>query len=337
MIKLENISVNFNDKNEENKIRAVKNVNLEIDKSDIFGIVGYSGAGKSTLVRCINLLQKPSSGDVYIGDEKITKYSDKDLRKVRKNIGMIFQHFNLMNQRTIFENVYYPIRKEKINKEEKYKKVRELLKLVGISEKENAYPKELSGGQKQRVAIARALASEPEILLCDEATSALDPKTTISILKLLKELNKKLNLTIVIITHEMAVIKEICNKCALMQDGEIIESGLTLDIFSKPQNEITKDFINSAEHFDDDILRIKNEVGNEFNLIQLKYLGNITKEPLIIDLYAKRKIKSSILFGKIEYIGDEILGFLIISIDKKEDVEIAKEFFIENNIYAEVI
>ena len=216
MIDLKNIIVDFDG------FKAVDNVNLKVEKNDIYGIVGFSGAGKSTLVRTINLLQRPTSGEVLINGENILDLPKKELRARRKNIGMIFQHFNLLNNITVLDNVIYPIRKLKIPKEEKVKKAKDLLKVVGIGDKADNYPRELSGGQQQRCAIARALASDPEILLCDEATSALDPKTTKQILKLLKDLNAKLGLTIVIITHQMEVVKDLCNKCAVMQAGKII-------------------------------------------------------------------------------------------------------------------
>ena len=201
MIRLENVSKTFTDSNKE--VHAVNNVSLTINDGDIFGIIGFSGAGKSTLVRCINLLEKPTDGKVFVDDAEITALSGKELRKARKKIGMIFQHFNLMPSRTIFGNVAYPLRGSGLSKEEIKEKVHHLLELVGISEKENAFPSQLSGGQKQRVAIARALANDPNILLCDEATSALDPQTTKSILKLLQQLNQTLGITVVVITHEM--------------------------------------------------------------------------------------------------------------------------------------
>ena len=218
MIYLKNICKTFIDDNKK-EVHAVNDVSLTINDGDIFGIIGFSGAGKSTLVRCINLLERPTSGTVEVDGKDLTKLSEKELRESRKKIGMIFQHFNLFPSRTIFGNVAFPLQGSGLSKEEIAAKVRNLLELVGISEKENAYPSQLSGGQKQRVAIARALANDPDILLCDEATSALDPQTTKAILDLLKDLNKKLGITIVVITHEMAVVKEICNKVAVMEKG----------------------------------------------------------------------------------------------------------------------
>ena len=249
MIDLKDISVTFT-KEKDKEIHAVKDVNLHIQTGDVYGIVGYSGAGKSTLVRVINLLQRPTTGTVTIDGTELTSLKDKALREKRKEIGMIFQHFNLMNSRTIFENVAFSLKYSGKSKQERQQKVAELLNLVGIADKANSYPSQLSGGQKQRVAIARALANDPSILLCDEATSALDPKTTLQILSLLKDLNKKLGLTIILITHEMQVVKEICNKVAVMQAGKIIEKGSSIQVFSQPKQVLTRDFIRTATHID---------------------------------------------------------------------------------------
>ena len=246
MITLQNISKTFIDGGKE--VQAVKDVNLTIHDGDIFGIIGFSGAGKSTLVRCINLLERPTSGTVTVDDKEITALSAKELRKARKKIGMIFQHFNLMPSRTIFGNVAYPLKGSGLSKQEIADKVHNLLDLVGISEKENAYPSQLSGGQKQRVAIARALANDPKILLCDEATSALDPQTTKSILKLLQKVNETLGITIVVITHEMDVVKEICNRVAVMDHGNVVEEGEVFSIFATPQNKVTRDFIKTTSN-----------------------------------------------------------------------------------------
>lgn len=246
MIRLENVSKTFTDSNKE--VHAVNNVSLTINDGDIFGIIEFSGAGKSTLVRCINLLEKPMEGKVFVDDAEITALSGKELRKARKKIGMIFQHFNLMPSRTIFGNVAYPLRGSGLSKEEIKEKVHHLLELVGISEKENAFPSQLSGGQKQRVAIARALANDPNILLCDEATSALDPQTTKSILKLLQQLNQTLGITVVVITHEMAVVKEICNRVAVMDHGDVVEEGEVFHVFASPKEPLTRSFIKTISN-----------------------------------------------------------------------------------------
>ncbi len=238
MYKLENLSKEFHEK--ENSIAAVKNVNLHIEKGEIFGIIGFSGAGKSTLVRCLNLLEVPTSGKVIFNGKNLMEISQTELRKYRQKIGMIFQSFNLLAQRNIVDNVCYPLEIAGVKKKEARKKALALLKLVGIEEKAKNYPSQLSGGQKQRVAIARALATDPDVLLCDEATSALDPITTTAILELLKEINQKLGVTIIIITHEMKVVQQICDSVAVMSEGTIVEQGAVKEIFATPESEITK-------------------------------------------------------------------------------------------------
>ncbi|HPR81539.1 MAG TPA: ATP-binding cassette domain-containing protein, partial [Enterococcus sp.] len=296
-----------------------KNVNLHVDKGHVYGIVGYSGAGKSTLVRVINLLQRPTSGLVEINGTEFTKLTAKELRAKRKSIGMIFQHFNLMKSRSIFDNVDFSLKYSGKSKQERRQKVTELLELVGLSDKVDAYPSQLSGGQKQRVAIARALANDPEILLCDEATSALDPKTTLQILALLRELNKKLGLTIVLITHEMQVVKEICNKVAVMENGEVIEQGDSVQIFSSPQKPLTKDFIRTATHIDQALETILSSESfshleeNEW-LVELSYVGDSTSEPLIAKLFRDYQLTTNILYGNVEIIQDVPLGSLVVTL-----------------------
>ena len=232
MIRFENVSKEFD--SEGISVAAVKDVSLEINKGEVFGIIGFSGAGKSTLVRCINLLERPTKGKVFINEKEITALSESELKEQRKKIGMIFQQFNLFSNRTVYNNVEFPLKRSKLTRRQKQEKVMRLLKLVDLEDKASAYPSQLSGGQKQRVAIARALANDPEILLSDESTSALDPKTTKSILTLLKKLNRELGITIVVITHEMQVIKDICDRVAVMKDGEVVEYGDVFDIFANP-------------------------------------------------------------------------------------------------------
>lgn len=326
MIELKNISVDFDG------LKAVDEVSLKIEKADIFGIVGFSGAGKSTLVRCINLLQKPSEGEVLINGENLLNLSQKDLRKRRKKIGMIFQHFNLLNNISVIDNVIFPIRKEKISKEEKIKKAQKLLDLVGIGDKANSFPRELSGGQKQRCAIARALASDPEILLCDEATSALDPKTTKQILKLLGEIKDKIDLTIVIITHQMEVVKDLCNKVAVMQDGKVIEKGTTLEIFSNPKHKLTKEFVETSTNVNQTLEEVKNNLKvlkkDEF-LVKLSYVGEATTEPVINEIYEKFKVKTNVLAGNIEFITNVPVGNLIVTFKaQRENIDKAIEYLI---------
>lgn len=322
LIELENIRVNF--KQKDKLIKAVDGVNLKIEDEDIFGIVGFSGAGKSTLVRCINLLQRPNEGRVLVNGKDLLSMSTKDLRSKRRKIGMIFQHFNLMKSRTILDNVIYPLKHSKLSKKEKIEKAKKLLSLVGIVDKQGAYPGELSGGQKQRVAIARALANDPDILLCDEATSALDPQTTLQILNLLKDLNKKLGITIVIITHEMQVVKEICNKLAVMENGKVIEVGTAIEIFSKPQQKLTQEFIKTANNLDSvlESLRANKELislKDDERILELSYLGTSTTKPLIVEIYEQFKVKTSILWGNIEFISNIPLGTLIVKIKGDEE------------------
>lgn len=335
MIDLKNITVDFDG------FTAVDNVSLKVEKNDIYGIVGFSGAGKSTLVRTINLLQRPSSGEVLINGEDILNLSNKELRARRKNIGMIFQHFNLLNNITVLDNVIYPIRKLKIPKNEKIKKAKELLEVVGIADKADNYPRELSGGQQQRCAIARALASNPEILLCDEATSALDPKTTKQILKLLKDLNEKLGLTIVIITHQMEVVKDLCNKCAVMQDGKIVESGSTLEIFANPKDPLTIEFVETSTNVAETIEEVKQNIGilkdNEL-LVKLNYIGKSTTEPLINDLYDRFDVKTNVLAGNIEFISKVPVGNLIVSLSgDRENLAKIGDYLEERNVGVEVL
>ena len=335
MIDLKNIIVDFDG------FKAVDNVNLKVEKNDVYGIVGFSGAGKSTLVRTINLLQRPTSGEVLINGENILDLPKKELRARRKNIGMIFQHFNLLNNITVLDNVIYPIRKLKIPKEEKVKKAKDLLQVVGIGDKADNYPRELSGGQQQRCAIARALASDPEILLCDEATSALDPKTTKQILKLLKDLNAKLGLTIVIITHQMEVVKDLCNKCAVMQAGKIIEAGPTLEIFANPKEPLTREFVETSTNVAETIEEVKQNIGilkdNEL-LVKLNYIGASTTEPLINDLYDKFGVKTNVLAGNIEFITGIPVGNLIVSLSgDRENLGKIGDYLEERNVDVEVL
>lgn len=317
MILLNDVSVTF--EVDKRKIHAVDHVTLEIDKGDIYGIIGYSGAGKSTLVRLINLIQKPSSGTVSVDGIELTSLSSNELRKARKKIGMIFQHFNLMNSLSVFENVAFPLHKSGLTKKEIEDKVKSLLDLVGLNDKITSYPRQLSGGQKQRVAIARALANDPSVLLCDEATSALDPKTTYSILELLKEVNQKLGITIVIITHEMQVIKEICNKVAIMEDGKVIEEGSILEIFTNPTQPLTKDFIDTAIHVNKGINTVLSHekllnLQQGDILIKLSFVGSSTGEPLITKLSTHYNVSANILFGNVEIIQETPVGTLLVAL-----------------------
>ena len=342
MISLKDVSVTFTQPNKET-IQAVKNVSLEVDKGDVYGIVGYSGAGKSTLVRVINLLQRPTSGSVVVNQTELTALPAKALREKRKTIGMIFQHFNLMDSRNVFDNVDFSLKYAGISKQERRQKVTELLSLVGLEEKARSFPSQLSGGQKQRVAIARALANDPEILLCDEATSALDPKTTLQILALLKKLNRKLGLTIVIITHEMQVVKEICNKVAVMENGEIIEQGKSVRIFSQPAKPLTKDFIRTATHIDQALetilgsAKFSSLAANEW-LVELSYVGDQTNEPLIAQLFSRYQVTTNILYGNVEILQDVPIGSLIVSLSGEYGQrKRALDFLADQGVYTNII
>ncbi|EHR37952.1 methionine ABC transporter ATP-binding protein [Facklamia languida] len=322
MIELKQIHVTFDQ--EGRTIKAVEDVSLKIEAGEIYGIVGYSGAGKSTLVRTINLLQRPSQGQVIVNQQSLLDLSSRQLRQARKKIGMIFQHFNLMESRTIADNVAFPLKGSKLTNKQKAEKVASLLALVGLEDKMAAYPSQLSGGQKQRVAIARALANDPDILLCDEATSALDPKTTQSILDLLRELNQTLGLTIVMITHEMAVVKDLCHRVAVMEQGRILEEGSIVDIFTQPKNQLTKEFIDTATHFDREIKVVLDKMRDvsgkgPLKLARLTYQGQDTTQPIIAQLVADYQVIISILYGNVEVLQGVPVGNLLVSIEASEE------------------
>ncbi|HAX73129.1 MAG TPA: methionine ABC transporter ATP-binding protein [Firmicutes bacterium] len=316
MIELKQVSKTFHAKGE--TVFAVKDVSLNVVQGEIFGIIGHSGAGKSTLIRCLNHLEVPTKGSVVVNGQPLEDLSSKQLRQARKKIGMIFQHFNLLRTRTVFDNVAYPLKHSGLSKEEIKDKVTNLLRLVHLEDKGDVYPNQLSGGQKQRVAIARALANDPSVLLCDEATSALDPKTTKSILELLKELNESLGLTIVLITHQMEVVKEICHRVAVMEKGEIIEQGSILQVFSNPQSQTTKAFISSLFH-DEKIYHLLNERAplDELykieKLVKLSFIGQNTGQAFISYLAKTFEVDGSILFGHVEIIQQTPVGNLIVS------------------------
>lgn len=350
MIKIENYNKTFRLKSGD--VRALEDVSLEIADGEKYGVIGYSGAGKSTLVRCINFLEIPDSGkltvsdfgSIDIKDGKLHKdgrqIAERDLKGLRKGIGMIFQHFNLLDRSTVFENVAFSLKYSGITRQEISDKVFELLELVGLTDKADVYPSQLSGGQKQRVAIARALVNNPKILLSDEATSALDPDATESILNLLNELNRKLGLTIIIITHEMSVIKAVCNRVAVMEEGRIVEEGRVFDIFSHPEQPITKKFVNSTSSMAKaDILtkRIPS-LGADGGHIYRLYFDSNVYEPVISNISRKFNVDCNILLGNVEVIGNEGLGSLVINmLGKHENIEQALEYLKEANVRTEVI
>lgn len=341
MIKLNHISKTFTVS--QKTVHAVQDVNLTIYDKEIFGIIGFSGAGKSTLVRCINLLERPTKGTVEVDGQELTGLSAKELRQSRKKIGMIFQHFNLMPSRTIFGNVAYPLWNSGLSKQEIQDKVRKLLRLVDISEKENAYPSQLSGGQKQRVAIARALANDPKILLCDEATSALDPQSTKSILQLLKTLNETLGITVVLITHEMDVVKEICHRVAVMDHGRVVEQGDVFSIFANPKQEITRNFIKTTSNLQkiDELLKSNAPIVSlkpgEL-IVRLSYIQKNTSEPLISIVSQKFGVRLNIIFADVEIVqGAPIGGTVAIISGEREQITQAVQFLIEKHVAVEVL
>lgn len=292
-------------------------MSLTVDKGEIFGVIGTSGAGKSTLIRCVNLLERPNEGQVIVDGVELTKLSDAQLTLERRKIAMIFQHFNLLSSRTVFDNVAFPLELEGKPKSEIMKKVNGLLELVGLSEKAKDYPANLSGGQKQRVAIARALANDPKVLLCDEATSALDPATTKSILQLLKSINQKLNLTILLITHEMEVIKTICDKVAVIDHGQLAEQGKVEQIFIHSEKEITKVFIQSSLNVGLPTI-YQDAVGNDSKdgnpLVKILVRGNDEQSSVIINLYEKFDVKAKIISAQLEYVGHLSFGVLLLEL-----------------------
>ena len=341
MIRFENVSKTFRGNGKQ--VEAVKEVSLHIKKGEIFGIIGYSGAGKSTLVRCINLLERPDRGRIWIGDTEITALKGKSLRKQRRKIGMIFQQFHLFASRNVYENVAYPLKHQGLTRQEIKKRVEELLNLVGLEDKASAYPSQLSGGQKQRAAIARALANEPDILLCDEATSALDPKTTTAILRLLQEVNRKLGVTIVVITHEMQVVKESCGSVAVMEGGSVVEEGEVFDIFSDPHEKITGDFVNNASN----LSRIYTYLEEKAEIIRLNkgecilrlhYLHKNTSEALVSQISRDFSLNVNIIFGNIELIGENPIGGLVAIVSGSgENIRRAVDFLREKKVGVEVL
>lgn len=337
IISLDQIDITF--KQGKQVVNAVKDVTLQIDKGDIYGIVGYSGAGKSTLVRTINLLQKPTAGTVTVNGttffaDQHQQISNKELQAKRRSIGMIFQHFNLLNETSVIENILFALKHSDLDDDAQEKKALKLLKLVGLEDKAEFYPVQLSGGEQQRVSIARALANDPEILISDEATSALDPQNTNQILDLLKRLNHELNLTVVLITHEMDAVKRVANKIAVMEQGQIIERGSLQTVFLQPQEELTRQFvggslaaIDTLKAFDLDQLTANEE------LLQLVYDANNVTKSIIIELYKHLQVKASMLYGNIEILGGSPVGTLFVIISgEPEQRQKAIEFLKENNV-----
>lgn len=334
MIEIINLSKSFN--NGHKTINAVNNVSLNINKGEIFGIIGLSGAGKSTLIRCLNRLEEPNSGKILVEGVDLTSLNKHDLRKERKNIGMIFQHFNLLSQKTVFDNIAFPLQLEKKDKKEIKDKVNELLRYVGLEDKKHNYPSQLSGGQKQRVAIARSLANNPKILLSDEGTSALDPQTTKSILNLLKKIRDEFGITIVMITHQMEVVKDICDKVAIMENGEVIEENTVENVFKYPKTKIARNFIDSLQgNIQEDIINPKDFKGT---IIRLSFLGDSAKQPIVSKAIKDFNIDINILSGNINKLQLSNVGHLILELIG-EDAEINKaiSFLNRENVHVEVV
>ncbi|AYA77736.1 methionine ABC transporter ATP-binding protein [Bacillus sp. Y1] len=322
------------------KVTAVDNVNLEITEGEIFGVIGYSGAGKSTLIRMLNGLEIPTEGSVIVAKNEVSKIKGSSLRKARQEISMIFQHFNLLWSRTVRENIAFPLEIAGVPKGQRMKRVDELIRLVGLEGREDAYPSQLSGGQKQRVGIARALANNPKVLLCDEATSALDPQTTDSILELLVDINKRLGLTIVLITHEMHVIRKICHRVAVMEGGKVVELGPVLDVFKHPKEEITKRFVQQVTEPEETKETIEHllELYPHGTVVQLGFVGEAAEQPLITNLIRNYQVTVNILQGKISQTQNGSYGTLFIHLDgEREDLSKAIAYIESQQVGVEVI
>jgi len=318
------------------RVEAVKDVSLTIQKGEIFGIIGFSGAGKSTLLRLVNLLESPSNGSIKIQGEDLSSFSAKEVRKLRRRIGMIFQNFNLFTSRTVAGNIAYPLKLAGKPKGEIKARVDELLQFVGLTDKANDYPEQLSGGQKQRVGIARALANSPDILICDEATSALDPDTTNEILRLLKKVNKDLGITILLITHEMNVIQTICDRVAVMENGEVIESGNVFETFTDPQHPTTKRFIQSVQQDrpSESLLQQWQQSGGK-NLYRVIFKGELANRPLLSQISRKNNVDVNIVYGSVQELQEKFFGNLLVSFEGEASAihtviaELEKEVSIE--------
>ena len=311
MIEIQNLSKTF--KTADGNVDALKDITLTIEDGDIYGIIGMSGAGKSTLVRCINMLERPSSGTVLINGRDIGALSAEELRKVRRRTTMIFQSFNLLMQRTCLANICFPLELAGMKKAEAKKRAGELLELVGLSDKANAYPAQLSGGQQQRIAIARALATDPEVLLCDEATSALDPKTTRSILELIKQINERLGITVIIITHQMSVIEDICTRVAILENGSVVEEGEVSKVFSNPASDAGKNIVSPEE-------RALLESDIDERIIRLVFNGSAAAgRPVIAQMAIDEGISANILYASTRFIGDKVFGRMLLGLPRESD------------------
>ncbi|WP_066156938.1 methionine ABC transporter ATP-binding protein [Halalkalibacter krulwichiae] len=338
MISLSGIRKVFQTK--DGPVAAVNGIDLKIDEGEIYGIIGYSGAGKSTLIRMLNMLERPTEGDVEVAGKNLSKLNQKELRKARQEIGMIFQHFNLLWSRTVRENIAFPLEIAGVKKVERDKRVNELIELVGLKGRGESYPSQLSGGQKQRVGIARALANNPKVLLCDEATSALDPKTTDSILDLLVDINEKLGLTIILITHEMHVIRKICHKVAVMEAGQVVENGPVREVFRKPKANMTKEFVKQITEPEETVDAITQMLEDhpEGQIVQLTFVGEKAERPLITQLIRQFDIEVNIVQGKITKIQEGSYGTLFVALNgEPSEIDKAITFIRNKEVEVEVI
>lgn len=331
MIQFVNVSKEF--VNKDDNVHALREVSLTVEKGDIFGVIGFSGAGKSTLLRMVNALETPTAGQVLVQGQNLAQLSPAELRKTRKEIAMVFQQFNLLDSRTVFDNVAMPLKLNHVPKAEIAERVEELLKFVELSDKRNAYPQKLSGGQKQRVGIARALATQPSILLCDEPTSALDPKTTDSILQLLQKVNRELGVTILIITHQISVIQKICNRVAVMENGRVAEQGTVLEVFSHPKAAITKDFVSTVidDRIPESIQKSLATDARNNTVIRLHFLGSNSREALVSAINKKFNVETNILFASVHELQNTVLGTLVLQLVGSSEEIAAVEAYIQKS------
>lgn len=337
MITIKDLSKVFQTKDRE--VKAVDGLSLTINKGEIYGVIGYSGAGKSTFIRLLNRLEDPTEGSIHVGDQDLTGLSKNKLRIARQDIGMIFQHFNLLWSRTVYDNIAFPLEIAGVPKEERSKRVNELIDLVGLSGRGNSYPSQLSGGQKQRVGIARALANNPKVLLCDEATSALDPETTDSILDLLVDINEKLGLTIVLITHEMHVIRKICHQVAVMEQGKIVEKGDVLDVFLHPDQPVTKKFVDQVmgDQEKEHSLKLIKDKYQSGKIVRLHFVGESTNQALISEVSRKFVLDVNILHGKITQTQKGAYGTMFVQFEgDDEEAARAIEYIRSTSVEVEV-
>lgn len=335
MIEFVNIYKTF--KTKKSEVHALENISLKVEKGDIFGVIGFSGAGKSTLVRMVNALEIPTSGTVIVNGKNVSELKGRELRSFRKNTGMIFQHFNLLGSRTVFQNIAVPLELEHWPKAKINERVNQLLEFVELKDKASAFPSQLSGGQKQRVGIARALALNPEILLCDEATSALDPRTTDSILELLKKINRELNVTILMITHQMNVIQQICNKVAVLEKGHLVESGSVIEVFGNPKQETSRGFIRTVinDQLPESVKSFLRNYDKPQKVVRLRFDGKNADDPIMSLAIKETGVNISILYGTVTELEGKVTGFQTVQITgNEEQLETAEKFFQDHKVPA---